>query len=201
MTSIKRFGAQARAAMARLPASLLSHTTLILVVAASVHAFLGVNRVDTALLRPNTATIVVAADVATSPHMFLAALRAIGLQALPSAIEHIEVVVADTGLASSQRLVPHAASDDSLHFHSASEAPAGSLPEHVTVRYAHLPHSSIMDALQHVIPTVSGAYVVFWDMYSLHSADRLMQQLTPLIQDSVRACCPVFTMFIYCSIH
>lgn len=131
----------------------------------------------------DTVSILIAGDLIATPHLLLASTRAIATQVLPNGIQSLDVVVVDTGASSGKHLVPSAVGEEDLH---ALVNANGKLPAYATVRYHHLAYASLSEARQYGLTLTIGAYIVLWDLFSVHSPNRLQTQVTPLISEQVR---------------
>jgi hypothetical protein len=141
----------------------------------------------------DTVSIVIAGDLVATPHLLLASTRAIAAQVLPNGIHSLDVVVVDTGATSGKHLVPSAVGEEDLH---AIVNANGKLPVYATVRYHHLAYASLPEARQFGLTLATGAYIVLWDLFSVHAANRLQTQVAPLMAEQVRD--PRFFVIVHC---
>lgn len=137
-------------------------------------------------------SVVVAGDVATNAHFFLAALRSIGQQTLPASVQRLQVIVVDTGVKSGAAVLGVASAGGTRTQTHAQPGPPGStlplafMPAHVDLLYVPFSYASTSAAWQEGLRLAAGSVVALWDVYSTYPTTRLQTQVQPILDEQVR---------------
>ncbi len=132
-------------------------------------------------------SVVVVGDVASNAAFFLAALRSIGAQELPSSSHNIEVIIVDTGAVSGAGAVSMPESGTPFFDTPARGANAHpAIASHLEVKYTHFSYASWSSALLEGCRLASGSVIAVWDVFASYAPSRLLLQVTPILKEEVR---------------